>query len=178
MWKSHFDHSVAMFGIMCPIPPCSAEFSAFYEHFCRFLKFLTLVFQKVFPNYLRFAYVWHHGLCLASWFNHDHDHTNFLHFIRIFWYFYWLIWLEFPKMEISINCVALVSGFLNVVIWQYLVLISLRYSQIDFQGQISKKGNQKCNVHFVIQWRVSRNGNSALQPCHFGKCLLTVDGDE
>ena len=56
--------------------------------------------------------------------------------------FYWLIWSEFPKMEISINCVAVVSGFLNVVIWWYLVLISLRYSQNNFQGQISKKGNQ------------------------------------
>ena len=31
---------------------------------------------------------------------------NFLHFIRIVWYFYWLIWSEFPKIEISINCVA------------------------------------------------------------------------
>ena len=51
---------VALFGIMYPTSPCSAEFSAFYEHFCRFLKFLTLAFQKVFPNYLRFAYVWYH----------------------------------------------------------------------------------------------------------------------
>ena len=51
---------VASFGIMYPISPCSAEFSAFYDHFCRFLKFLTLTFQKVCPNYLRFAYVWHH----------------------------------------------------------------------------------------------------------------------
>jgi hypothetical protein len=27
-------------------------------------------------------------------------------------------------------------------------------------------------------WRVSKNGNSALRPCHFGKYLLTVGGDE
>jgi hypothetical protein len=27
-------------------------------------------------------------------------------------------------------------------------------------------------------WRVSKNGNSALQACHFGKYLLTVGGDE
>jgi hypothetical protein len=33
-------------------------------------------------------------------------------------------------------------------------------------------------VHFRIQWRVSKNGNSALQPCHFRKYLLTVGSDE
>ena len=27
-------------------------------------------------------------------------------------------------------------------------------------------------------WRVSKNGNSAHRPCHFGKYLLTVGGDE
>jgi hypothetical protein len=27
-------------------------------------------------------------------------------------------------------------------------------------------------------WRVSKNGNSALRPCHFGKYLLNVGGDE
>ena len=27
-------------------------------------------------------------------------------------------------------------------------------------------------------WQVSKIGNSALWPCHFGKCLLTVGGDE
>jgi hypothetical protein len=27
-------------------------------------------------------------------------------------------------------------------------------------------------------WQVSKNGNSALQACHFGKYLLTVGGDE
>ena len=78
----------------------------------------------------------------------------------------------------SINCVALVSGFLNVVVWQCLVLISLRYLLIHFQGQISKKGHWLHNVPFRIQWRVSKNGNSALRPCHFGKYLLTVGGDE
>ena len=31
---------------------------------------------------------------------------------------------------------------------------------------------------FSIQWRVSKNGNSALRTCHFGKYLLTVAGDE
>ena len=30
----------------------------------------------------------------------------------------------------------------------------------------------------MIQWRISKNGNSALRTCHFGKCLLTVAGDE
>jgi hypothetical protein len=67
MSKSHvqcvffaFNYSVTLFGIMCLISPCSTEFSAFYEHFYRFLKFLTLAFQQVFPNYLGFAYVWHH----------------------------------------------------------------------------------------------------------------------
>ena len=34
------------------ISPYWAEFPAFYEHFCRFLKFLTLAFQKVFHNYI------------------------------------------------------------------------------------------------------------------------------
>ena len=48
----------------------------------------------------------------------------------------------------SINCVALVNSFLNVVVY----------------------------VHFSIQWWVSKYGNSAL--LHFGKCLLTVGGDE
>ena len=67
--KSHFNHNVALFDIMCPISSCSAEFSAFYEHFCRFLKFLTLMFQKVFPNYLRFAYVWHYDstMTMTTW---------------------------------------------------------------------------------------------------------------
>ncbi len=89
-----------------------------------------------------------------------------------------------PKKETDyvisglINCVALVSGFLNLVVWQCLVLISLRYSLIDFQGWISKKGNWSCNVRFRIQWQISKNGNSALRTCHFGKCLLTVGGDE
>jgi hypothetical protein len=27
-------------------------------------------------------------------------------------------------------------------------------------------------------WQVSKNGNSTLWPCYFGKCLLTVGGDE
>jgi hypothetical protein len=58
------------------------------------------------------------------------------------------------------------------------VLISLRYLLIDFQGQISKKGNWQCNVHFRIQWQVSKNGNNTLQPSHFGKYLLTVGGGE
>ena len=60
-----FNYSVILVGIMCPISPCSPEFSAFYEHFYRFLKFLTLTFQKVFPNYLGFAYVWHHDSCMT-----------------------------------------------------------------------------------------------------------------
>ena len=59
-----FNYSVTLFGIMCPISPCSPEVSAFYEHF---LKFLTLTFQKVFPNYLGFAYVWHHDSCIYLW---------------------------------------------------------------------------------------------------------------
>ena len=59
-----FNCSFTLFGIMCPISPCSTEFSAFYEHFCRFLKFLTLMFQKVFCNYLMFACVWHHDSCM------------------------------------------------------------------------------------------------------------------
>ncbi len=33
-------------------------------------------------------------------------------------------------------------------------------------------------MHFRIQWHISKNGNSALWTCHFGKCLLTVAGDE
>ena len=31
---------------------------------------------------------------------------------------------------------------------------------------------------FSIQWRVSKNGNSALRTCHFGTYLLTVGDDE
>ena len=54
-----FYYSFALFSIMCPISPCSTEFSAFYEHFCRFLEFLTLRFQKYFP-------IIHACLCLAS----------------------------------------------------------------------------------------------------------------
>ena len=51
--------------------------------------------------------------------------------------------VKFPKKENdyvisgSTNCVALVSSFLNVVVWEHLVLISLRYPLIDFQGWIS-----------------------------------------
>ena len=33
-------------------------------------------------------------------------------------------------------------------------------------------------MHFVIQWQVPKSGNSTLWPCYFGKCLLTVGGDE
>ena len=71
--KSHvelffaFNYIITLFGIMCPTSPCSAGFSTFYEHFCRFLKFLTLTFQKVFPNYLMFAYVWHHNDDALRW---------------------------------------------------------------------------------------------------------------
>ena len=39
-----FNYTFTLFGTMCPISPCSTEFPAVYEHFCRFLKFLTLVF--------------------------------------------------------------------------------------------------------------------------------------
>ena len=61
-----FNYSVTLFGIMCPISPCSTEFSAFYEHFCRFLKFLTLAFRTVFPSYLVFVYVWHHDSWMTT----------------------------------------------------------------------------------------------------------------
>jgi hypothetical protein len=60
-----FYYSFALFGITCPMLPCSTEFSAFFEHFFRFLKFLTLAFQKLFPNYLGFACVWHHASCMT-----------------------------------------------------------------------------------------------------------------
>ena len=33
-------------------------------------------------------------------------------------------------------------------------------------------------MQWQVFWQVSKNGNSALQPCHFGKYLLTVGGDE
>jgi hypothetical protein len=60
-----FNYSITLIGIMCPISPFSTEFSAFYEHFFRFLKFLTFALQNVFPNYLGFACVWHHDSCIT-----------------------------------------------------------------------------------------------------------------
>ena len=71
------------------------------------------------------------------------------------WKFHWDInWfsfrVEFPKKEIdyivsgSIKSVALVSGFLNVVVWQYLMLISQRYSPINSQGWF--RVNQLCSL--------------------------------
>jgi hypothetical protein len=33
-------------------------------------------------------------------------------------------------------------------------------------------------VRFKIQWRISKNGKSALRTCHFGKYLFTVGGEE
>ena len=60
-----FNYSYPWFGIMCPTSPCSTEFSAFFEHFFRFLKFLIIASQTVFCKYLMFVYIWHHDLCMT-----------------------------------------------------------------------------------------------------------------
>ena len=146
------------------------NFLHFMSIFANFWNFSHSHFKKYFPiisGLLMF------GIMIQPW-PWPHEFFPFYKDFSVFL----LAYLVFPKMEISINCVALVSGFLNVVIWQYLVLISLRYSHIDFQGQISKKGNHNVMCTLWSSGRVSKNGNSTLWPCHFGKCLLTVGGDE
>ena len=53
------------------------------------------------------------------------------------------------------------------VIWQYLVLISLTYLHIDFQGQISKEGN-----HNVMCTLWSSGGFPKMEIAPFGLAIL------
>ena len=58
------------------------------------------------------------------------------------------------------------------------MLISLRYSPIDFQGQISKKGNDYVMFTLGSCGAFPKKEIDALRHCLFRKCLLTVGGDE
>ena len=132
-----------------------------YWIFCIFWWFFQIfkISQTwVWKSILQISHVW---LDLTSWFIDDqrsHDFSPyFKHFFGFFIWRNFIFRVEFPKKENdyiisgSINCVAWVGGFLYVVVWQCLVVISLRYSPIDLQGQISNKGNQNRKlVHFSL----------------------------
>ena len=84
-----FCYNCTQFGITSLMSSFSTEFSAFFDDFSRFLKFLKLGSEKVFCKYLMFGWIWHHDSLMIK------DHMIFLHILSIF--------LDFLFEEISFS---------------------------------------------------------------------------